>query len=81
VDENAVPIATYHNAGVRAFDTRDQYRAEEIAFWVPPMPQRMLDPRPNVARSARTCDCYVTREGLLYVSDWNAGLHVLEYMG
>jgi hypothetical protein len=41
----------------------------------------MLDPRPRVARNALTCDCHVTTDGLMYVTDWNAGLHVLEYLG
>jgi hypothetical protein len=74
-------FATYHNAGVRVFDIRDQFQPKEIASWVPPVPERMVDPRPNVARSALTCDCYVTRDGLMYVTDWNAGLRVLEYQG
>jgi hypothetical protein len=74
-------FATYHNAGVRVFDIRDQYRPQEIASWVPPLPEKMIDPRRNVARSALSCDCYVTPEGLMYVSDWNAGMHVLEYLG
>ena len=76
-----IVFATYHNAGVRVFDIRDQYQPKEIAYWVPPTPQRMLDPRPRVARNALTCDCYVTREGLIFATDWNAGLHVLEYRG
>ena len=56
-------FATYHNAGVRVFDIRDQYQPKEIASWVPPMPERMIDPRPRVARNALTCDCYVTPRG------------------
>jgi len=36
---------------------------------------------PNVAVAAQTCDVYVTPDGIMYVSDWNAGLHVLEYQG
>jgi hypothetical protein len=74
-------FATYHNAGVRVFDIRDQYAPREIASWVPPVPAKMIDPRPNVARCALTCDCYVTPEGLIFATDWNAGLHVLEYQG
>ena len=74
-------FATYHNAGVRVFDIRDQYQPKEIASWLPPMPERMLDPRPRVARNALTCDCYVTTDGIIYATDWNAGLHVLQYEG
>jgi hypothetical protein len=74
-------FATYHNAGVRVFDIRNQYEPKEIASWVPPMPKTMIDPRPRVARNALTCDCYVTKDGLIFATDWNAGLHVLEYRG
>jgi hypothetical protein len=74
-------FATYHDAGVRVFDIRDQYAPKEIASWVPPPPARLIDPRPNVAKCAMTCDCYVTRDGLMYVSDWNAGMHVLQFEG
>jgi hypothetical protein len=63
------------------FDIRDAFAPKEIAFWVPPAPERLIDPRPNVSLAAKTCDAYVTREGLIYVSDWNAGMHVLRYDG
>jgi len=74
-------FATYNNAGVRVFDIRDAFAPREIAFWVPPTPQRLIDPRPNVSLAAKTCDAYVTPDGLMYVSDWNAGMHVLQYEG
>jgi hypothetical protein len=74
-------FATYHDAGVRVFDIRDQYSPKEVAAWIPPPPVKMFDPRPNVAKCAMTCDCYVTRDGLMYVSDWNAGMHVLQFEG
>jgi hypothetical protein len=74
-------FATYHDAGVRVFDIRDQYQPKEIASWVPPPPTKMFDPRPNVAKCAMTCDCYVTPQGLMFVSDWNAGMHVMQYEG
>jgi hypothetical protein len=74
-------FATWHNAGVRVFDIRNAFAPKEIASWVPPAPSRLIDPRPNIALAAQTCDNYVTPDGIIYVSDWNAGLHVLEYNG
>ena len=74
-------IATYHNAGVRVFDISDQFGPKEIAFWVPPVPHKLIDPRPNIALAAQTCDAYVSPDGIIYVSDWNAGMHVLQYQG
>ena len=47
---------------------------------MPPAPKKLIDPRPNVALAAKTGDL-VTPDGLMYVSDWNAGLHVLQYEG
>jgi len=74
-------FATYNNAGVRIFDLGNQFAPREVASWVPPPPARLIDPRPNVARAAKSADLFVTRDGLIYVSDWNAGLNVLEYRG
>ena len=74
-------FATYNNAGVRVFDIKDAFAPKEVASWVPPAPTRLIDPRPNVALAAKTADVYVTREGLMYVSDWNGGMHVLQYEG
>jgi hypothetical protein len=76
-----VIFATYNNAGVRVFDIKDAFAPKEIASWAPPMPAKMIDPRPKVTRAAKTADIYVTKEGLMYVTDWNAGLNVLEYQG
>ncbi len=74
-------VATYNNAGVRVFDIRNAFAPKEVASWVPPTPRRLIDPRPNVALAAKTADVYVTTDGLMYVSDWNAGLHVLRWEG
>jgi hypothetical protein len=72
-------FATYNNAGVRVFDIRDAFAPKEVAYWVPPTPARLIDPRPNVALAAKSADVFVSTEGLMYVTDWNAGLNVLEY--
>ena len=74
-------FATYNIAGVRVFDIKDQFAPKEIAYWVPPAPTRLIDPRPNTALAAKSADIYVATDGLLYVSDWNAGLNVLQYEG
>jgi len=74
-------FATYNNAGVRIFDLANQFAPREVASWVPPPPAKLIDPRPNVALAAKSADLFVTRDGLIYVSDWNAGLNVLEYRG
>jgi hypothetical protein len=76
-----VIFATYHNAGLRVFDIKDQYSPVEIAWWVPPVPNKLMDPRPHIALAAQTCDAYVSPDGIIYLTDWNAGMHVLEYKG
>jgi hypothetical protein len=76
-----VIFATYHNAGLRVFDIKEPFEPKEIAYWVPPVPRKLIDPRPNVALAAQTCDAYVSKDGVIYLSDWNAGMHVLEHKG
>ena len=74
-------FATYNNAGVRVFDIKDAFAPKEIASWVPPVPKKLVDPRPKVSLAAKTADLFVTTDGLMFVTDWNAGLNVLEYKG
>ena len=74
-------FATYQNAGVRVFDISDQYRPNEVGAWVPPAPARMMDQRPNRARVIQSADVFVDERGLIYSTDYNAGLFILEYGG
>ena len=74
-------FATYQNAGVRVFDIRDQYRPNEVGAWVPPVPSRMMDQRPNRARVIQSADVFVDKSGLIYSTDYNAGLFILEFGG
>ena len=74
-------FATYQNAGVRVFDIKNAFRPEEVAYFVPPAPQRMYDPRPASAQVIQSCDVFVDRNGLMYVTDYNAGLYILQYKG
>jgi hypothetical protein len=74
-------FATYQNAGMRVFDIRDQYRPVEVGAWVPPAPTRMMDHRPNRAQVIQSADVFVDRAGLIYATDYNAGLYIMEYGG
>ena len=74
-------FTTYQNAGVRVFDIRDQYRPSEVGAWVPPGPARMMDHRPKRDRVIQSADVFVDSGGLIYSTDYNAGLFILEYGG
>ena len=74
-------FATYQNAGVRVYDIRDPFRPVEVAACVPPPPARMVDPRPNRAAVLHSADVHVDANGIVYCTDFNAGLSVMEYLG
>ncbi len=74
-------FATYQNAGVRVFDIRDQYRPNEVGALVPPAPARMMDHRPNRAQVIQSADVFVDAGGLIYSTDYNGGLYILEFTG
>ena len=74
-------FATYHNAGLRIFDASDAYAPREIDRYIPPPPTRIMDPRPGNALAPQSCDVNVQTDGTIYLTDWNAGLHVLHYDG
>jgi len=74
-------FATYYNAGVRAYDIANPFQPREVGFYVPLNPTRMLDPRPGRPQVIQSCDCYVDRQGLMYVTDPNAGLNILQFQG
>ena len=63
------------------FDIRDQHRPWEAGAWVPPAPVRMMDHRPNRARVIQSADVFVDAAGLIYSTDYNAGLFILEFGG
>lgn len=71
--ENLI-FVTYYNAGLRIFDIRNQFRPEEVGFFIPPPPEGQQAPMFN--------DLYVDTDGLIYVTDRiRGGLYILEYTG
>ncbi len=74
-------FATYQNAGLRVYDIHNQFRPTEVGAFVPPPPARWVDPRPNRPVVLHSADVFVDRNGLCYLSDFNAGLYIVEYRG
>jgi hypothetical protein len=74
-------FATYQNAGIRAFDISNPFTPKEVGALVPPQPARLADTRPNRARVIQSADVFVDAKGLIYATDYNAGLYVLEFEG
>jgi len=74
-------FATYQNAGVRVFDISDAFAPKEIGALVPPEPTTLADTRPNRARVIQSADVFVDARGLIYATDYDAGLYILEFSG
>lgn len=72
-------FATFQSAGVRVYDTKNPFQPTELAYFVPPPPRTLVDPRPGSKRITHCADLYLTRDGLIHVTDYNGGLYVLEY--
>ncbi|MCH7509824.1 MAG: hypothetical protein IIB68_08280 [Proteobacteria bacterium] len=69
---------TYQNAGMRVYDIKDPFRPVEIGALVPPPPARMMDYRPNRPQVIDTTDVFVDENRLIYCTDSNAGLYIME---
>jgi hypothetical protein len=76
-----IVFATWQNAGVRAFDLTDPSRPVETGALVPGAPRSMVDRRLGRPPVIQLADVFADRDGLLYVTDYNAGLHIIEYQG
>ncbi len=71
-------FVSYQNAGIRVYDISNPYRPEEVAALVPPAPQKLMDYRPARPLVVDTTDVYVDKQGLIYTTDMNAGLYIIE---
>jgi hypothetical protein len=80
VSEETV-FGTYHNAGLRVFDVRNLFEPKEIGYFVPPKPEKIVDIRPNPAKQIQSCDVFVDANGLMFMTDTNAGLYIMQWDG
>jgi hypothetical protein len=74
-------FTTYQNAGVRIYDIRNQFSPVEVGALVPPPPARLVDSRSNRPKAPHSVDVLVDKRGLIYCTDLNAGLYIIEYDG
>ncbi|THG31574.1 LVIVD repeat-containing protein [Naasia lichenicola] len=74
-------FATQQNAGLRAYDISDPFAPRESGAWVPPQPETMFDVRPNRPRVIQSADVFVDANGVAYMTDYNAGLYILQFDG
>jgi len=74
-------FTTYQNAGVRVFDIRDRYAPLEVGALVPPAPARLVDTRPGRPNVIQNADIFVDAAGIIYSTDYNGGLYVMEFNG
>ncbi|MBN3081225.1 hypothetical protein H4F49_11300 [Pectobacterium polaris] len=74
-------FATYQNAGIRAYDISNPYQPRETGALVPAAPARMVDKRPGRPQIIQSCDVFVDANGIIYSTDYNAGLSIIEYRG
>ena len=74
-------FVSYQNAGVRVFDISDPFRPQEVAACVPPAPTKQMDPTATRPLVIDTVDVFVDKQGLIYATDLNAGLYIMEMEG
>lgn len=74
-------FSTYQNAGIRVHDISNAFQPKEVGAFVPPEPKRLVDGRLNRAKVIQSCDVLVTKDGVIYTTDFNGGMYILEYKG
>lgn len=72
---------TYQNAGVRVFDIENPFRPEEVGYFVPPKPPVFMEPMRGRTPVIHTGDVFVDAQGIIYATDYDAGLYIMQWRG
>jgi hypothetical protein len=68
-----IVFGCFFNAGIRIFDIKNPYRPEEIACFIPPVPDG------SRVATAQMNEIYVDERGVIYAGDrWSGGLYTFE---
>ena len=54
---------------------------KQVGYFVPPPPETIVDQRPNPLKVIQSCDVFVDPNGVMYMTDTNAGLYIMQYEG
>lgn len=75
-DPNRV-YCCYFSAGMRVYDVSDPYYIKEIAYFIPPNPEKRRFPHYPGPLVATTEDCIVDDRGYIYMDCLEDGLYIL----
>lgn len=78
-DDPNLVYCCYFHAGMRVYDVSDPYYIKEIAYFIPPNPEKKLFdvelPGPFIAT---TEDCVVDDRGYIYMDTFHDGMYILK---
>ena len=63
------------------FDIQNPFRPEEAGWFVPPLPERMVDTRPGIMPQLHAADVYVDASGVAFMTAFNTGMIAVELDG
>jgi hypothetical protein len=63
------------------FDIADPFRPQEVGHFVPPQPAVWMEPLRGRAKMRHSADLFVSADGLIYLTDYDAGLYILQWQG